>query len=186
MESNFIIKWETVICVPNYDALGKPCSIIVENGRLIEVDMKPSDLINENLLYYGSSLQGATEGASRILGNTYSNPIAISEKQNIYWLPSKSPASDECVWFALHHIVRLRAFGKAQTEVQLTGGHKIVIDSSFYTLTKREMRAYTLKGKIERRSEKPAEMVREEKNCYYISKPNGKVNYELKKQDKDS
>ena len=49
--------------------------------------LRPTDLIDANLKYYGSSLKGASDGASMILGGKNMTPIIVNEKRGIYWFP---------------------------------------------------------------------------------------------------
>ncbi|MFS0575482.1 competence protein ComK [Sporosarcina sp. 179-K 3D1 HS] len=182
IRTEFVLTHDTAVFLPMYDGTGKLCTLVMENGEMIEVAIKPNALMDRTLQYYGSSLQGASDGAKYILGNTQMNPVWISD--SIIWFPSKSAASDDCVWLALHHVERYVPCGKEETEVTLSTGSKVVIKCSYYSFDKKVQRAYKLKGTINKRLElSAATVVKENIVCYSISKEENSVHYEIKSLD---
>lgn len=175
----FVMDYDTVLFLPKYDEFGHLKTIVMQDGHPVKVDMSPTELIDFNLRYFGSSLRGAGDGTRMILGEISMYPIVISEKLDLYWFPSKSPSCPSCVWFALHHIEGYKRVGKKQTKVFLSDNSTVVIDSSVYSFEKKIQRTYALKYKIEGRSHKSIMKVREVKQSYHITKVVTSRNYEL-------
>lgn len=150
--SNFVLSYETFLFYPHYDGFGKLITVATGNQKSVLVDMMPSALIDFNLKYHGSSLEGAKAGAKAILGNVKMPPIVINETLGIYWLPMMSPSKEDCVWIALHHVKDYSSAGKGRTEVVFTSGYKLILPISHYSFNKKIQRAYELKGKSESRT----------------------------------
>lgn len=175
----FILDYETVLFLPKYDDLGNLTTIVMQNGHPVNVDMSPTELIDFNLRYFGSSLRGAGDGSRMILGKISMYPIVINEKLDIYWFPSMSPSSPDCVWFAVHHIESYKSIGKKQTQVLLSDNSTVIIDSSVYSFEKKIQRAYALKYKMEGRTNRPVMRVQEAKQYYHIIRGVNSRNYKL-------
>lgn len=157
----FILNYDTVLFYPYYDDFGKLLTVVIGNQEPFLVDMSPSSLMDYNLKYYGSSLQGATDGAKMILGKTHVNPVVINEKYDLYWFPSKSSSRDDCVWFALHHVKDYEGIQKGYTKVEFTDESSFTLDISKYSFDKKVQRAYQLKGKVEGRTKALATLTKE-------------------------
>ena len=85
---NYVLKYESILVLPRRDEHGNLFSVVIEIDGPVDVDVSPTELIDFNLRYYGSSLQGARDGAMTILGKVKMNPVTISERLNLYWLPA--------------------------------------------------------------------------------------------------
>ncbi|MDV6376956.1 competence protein ComK [Sporosarcina sp. GW1-11] len=174
-----VITPSTSVIYPNYDGNGKLCAIVLRNGALVRVGVSPTNIVDLSLRYYGSSLRGAIDGAKTILGEISMSPVVVSEVLNLYWFPSKSPSSDDCVWFALAHIYTYKGVDKDRTRVILRDGTSFTIDSSYYSFTQKYQRACMLKNILESRAtqmklEQPRHSV-----SFVIYKDRKKRNYEV-------
>ena len=175
----FILNDETIVFYPQYDQFGNLLTGVMEKHGTFVVDMPSTDLIDYNLKYYGSSLKGASDGTKMILGEISMKPIVMNEKLGLYWFPSKSPSSEDCVWFALHHIKDYCSYGKKKTLVTFSNGSTIVVDISVTSFDKKVQRAYKLKGKVEGRTSASVSRITESHNIYHLNKKSQSINYEI-------
>lgn len=150
--SDFVLNYETFLFYPHHDDFGNLTTAVFGNQQSVLVGMKPTALIDFNLKYHGSSLEGANAGAKAILGNVKMPPIVINKTLGIYWLPMKSPSKADCVWLALHHVKDYSNAGEGRTKVIFTDGFSVTLEVSHYSFHKKVQRAYELKGKIDRRT----------------------------------
>lgn len=162
----YVIKRETMYFIPKLDKGGYLCTHIVKTDRVFKIALSPTELIDQNLRYFGSSFKGASQGSRAILGNVTMCPIVANEKLDFYWFPTKSPTSPDCIWFALHHIDRHEAIGKRKTRVFLSNGSFLDIELSAYSFERKLQRAYKLKYKIEERTRLNPEFVNESTVLY--------------------
>lgn len=176
---NYVLKNEAILILPKRDEYGNLFSVVMETDGPVDVDLSPTALIDFNLRYYGSSLQGARDGAMTILGKVKMNPVTVSERLNLYWLPSMSPTQEGCIWLALHHISDYISIGKKQTQVLFTNGITLIIDMSESTFDKKVQKAYKLKCEMEMRIRETASHVSESKSHYHIAKKGNNINYEI-------
>ena len=175
--NEFIMNYETIMFFPEYVENGYLHTRIFENHNIYQVAVSPTDLIDTNLKHYGSSLRGARDGASIILGGVSMTPIVVNGIRGIYWFPSKSPSSRDCVWLALHQIKRYEKFGGGKTLVTFYNESTFKLDVSYYSFDKRVKEAYKLKGKIEERNNELPIRVAETRAIYHFNKDNHGLNY---------
>ena len=123
--TDYVINHNTILFLPKTNEFGELYTFVLENTSSFEVKLGPTELIDFNLKYYGSSLKGAKEGANMILGVGKMSPVMINEKLDLYWFPSKSPAKEDCIWFALHHIKETIKLPNTRTKVIMSAGNII-------------------------------------------------------------
>lgn len=181
---NYIVRQETMMFLPTFDEFGNLSTHVIEIDGDYKVDMKPAELMNHCLGYYGASLRGALDGAKAILGKVRMRPVVMSEKLELYWFSSKSNIHEDCIWFALQHVREYEGVSSTETEVTLSNGLRIVVDVSMYRFKERIQRAYQLKGKLEERSKWHFLATREMKASYQIRRPMGVLNYEIEEVPK--
>ncbi|PIC62937.1 competence protein [Sporosarcina sp. P13] len=174
-----VITPGTSVIYPNYDEQGKLCAVVLRNGKLVRVGESPTNIVDLSLRNYGSSLRGAVDGTKMMLGEISMSPVVVSEVLNMYWFPSKSPSSDDCVWFALGHIYSYKSVDKDRTRVILRDGTSFMIYCSYYSFTQKYQRACMLKNRLEARTaqmklEKPRHSI-----SFVIFKDPKKPNYEV-------
>ena len=182
--TNCILKYDAILALPKHDEHGNLFTVIIGTNGPVEVELGPTALIDFNLRYYGSSLQGARDGARFILGEGKMYPIVMNERLDLYWLPSKSPSQEDCIWFALHHIDGYIGIGKKETRVRFSNGSTIIVEMSEYVFDKRVQKAYKLKGQTERRTKENLWRVSESAGHYHIAKKDNAINYEVTAQYK--
>lgn len=146
-----ILKIESVLIIPNRTHYGELHAIVIENGQRIDVAQSPTAIIDYNLRQQGSSIRGAKDGVKSILGNVNMPPVVISEQNGIYFMPTCSPTSDECMWIACHFIKSFEISGP-HTAVNLKNNLTITVKMSKDAFQKRLQRSYMYRGIIEERT----------------------------------
>lgn len=164
----FYMNKETVLFAPKTDDYGNLYTCILENDHLFRHALSPTELMNENLKYYGSNLDGAIAGARVILGRICMSPIVVSDSHGLYWIPTKSRKHKDCAWLALHHIKSYEAVGKKQTRVLFSNGSTYDVGMSFYSFEKRVKRTYKLKAENERKMHETPIRIAESKTVYHF------------------
>ena len=79
----------------------------VENIRVINKHTRK--LLEENCLFYGSSMEGRIKSAKNILNIKYKVPIIISESDNLTLIPVNAMRSKECLFLVASKIIDYKA-----------------------------------------------------------------------------
>ena len=177
LRKDFILNYETVLFNPKFNKYGEIYTWILENNQFFLVDKSPTELMDANLQYYGSSLKGASDGARKILGSRAMAPIVVNIIQGVYWFPSKSPSKSDCIWFALHHIKDYDKLDKRITRITFMNGSTLDLHISPYSFDTKVKNAYLLKGKVEDRANDTATRISESKAIYHFTKGDHDINY---------
>lgn len=164
----FYMNKDTILFIPKCDEYGNLYTCILENDDLFRNDLSPTALMNENLKYYGSNLDGAIAGARVILGKICMSPIVVSDSHGLYWFPSKSHKHKDCAWLALHHIKTYQTAGKKKTLVTFSNGSTYEVGMSFYSFEERVKRTYKLKAENERKMHEPPMRIAESRTEYHF------------------
>lgn len=179
--TNFTITKATSVIYPDYTDEGVLQSVVMENVELISVEGKPTDVIDQNTRYHGSSLQGACEGSRVILGGKYSMlPIIVNEKLNLFYFPTTSPQRKDCVWFALHRIRSYHRFGK-RTFVLFENNATFIANITYESFDSKYERACKLKNWTDRRTELLMVCEQPQSATYLISIDTSDRNYSVKR-----
>lgn len=179
MKPEYAINAETIMILPEYNGNGFLHALICKKEGFSKADLSPFDLIDTNLRYRGSSLRGAMEGAQALLVQGNKNPVILDREQNIILFPSRSPFREDCMWFALRHVVDTVSIDKHQTQVELSNGSTIVINISKRTFDMKKNKAYELLFKMHTRNrEFEVEQVAEAGQPYHLFKSEYGVNFQ--------
>jgi len=137
-----------------YDQYGKLCARVMIGSNTLLVDRKPVQLLDDTLNYIGFDLKGAVKGAKNILGNRKRCPIMINPYQGVCMFPTKSSRKEDCIWFNPEHIVNTIARG-TQTEVILSNGLSMIVDSKIHIFNNKLQAAHQLKRISRERGNQP-------------------------------
>ena len=86
----------------------------------------------------GSTLQGRTIAAKKILQIHQKVPILVSEKKETLWFPTVSATRDDCIWIHANEVVSYHAKGK-RTQVIFRSKDEIELAIAYRTI-QRQMR----------------------------------------------
>ncbi|MER1999954.1 MAG: competence protein ComK, partial [Lysinibacillus sp.] len=73
----YIMRSNAMALIPYFNDAGEVETIVLEQEQYVYVKQKPYSLIESNLRYYGSSMRGAKDGVTALLGKTNMAPIPI-------------------------------------------------------------------------------------------------------------
>ena len=186
MESNtpYIVNVNTDVFIPYYNEFGELRTIVLENDVFKEVALSPYKLIDYNLRYYGSSMRGARDGTKEIIGNVSLAPVMINEKQGIYMVPSKSPRSEDCIWFNLNAYLKCEHDQMGGTYVILTNGNIVQVDVPRNKMEKQFNQTYVLKSKREKRT-KQMEQTETISKRFFVKFNQKQLNFELFEEEQE-
>ena len=121
---------DAVALIPRYDDTGKLYTIIVKKTHLQKSNICPTKVIDNHLRKNGSSLRGAKDAASFIMGTASMHPFLVQTYPDIHvWFPSESPRKQTCAYLCLHQIAHYDAYLGSETEtiIYLYGAFAIII-----------------------------------------------------------
>ena len=102
--------------------------IILSDGSVIRRKEKPSVLLSEKCLRYGSTLKGRTEAVSRLLEIRQKPPVLISERTMEMGFGTMSMKDEACEWFSYREILQIKGKGRG-TEVTFVQGGRVTADA---------------------------------------------------------
>ncbi|MEH7085416.1 competence protein ComK [Neobacillus drentensis] len=143
IQKKYFIEKKMILLTGEYDGYGKLCARVMAGGASFLVDRSPLQLLDDTLTYIGFDLRGAMASAKLILGERSRCPIIVNPYLGICLFPNKSPHKADCIWFNPDHIVRTIAMG-LKTEVELSNGHSIIVDSRLTYMNNKIHRANQL------------------------------------------
>lgn len=142
--TDYEINPGTLALIPIDDKSSKVLEL--DNKELI-VNKSTNKIIKENCKMYGCSLQGRLEGASKLLGSKYKNPVIISEINNIIFFPTMSYRDNDCVWISS---TNLKDYMKDnnKTIIRYKDNSKLELDCSYYIIDNQVLKSAFLENKL--------------------------------------
>ncbi|WP_301107736.1 competence protein ComK [Sporosarcina sp.] len=183
ISKEFIVTKGTAVIYPEYTEEGVLQSVAMEGNVLKRVNQKPTEVIDRNLRYYGSSLRGAKDSTKVILGDVFMSPVVINELLNIFFFPSKSPHKPDCIWFALYHIRSYIEIDAKRTCVTFINGAKFKVDVSYYSFNSRYQTACKYKNLIDGRTNQLMINEMNHSATYLIMKDRSNRNFGVKEEE---
>jgi competence protein ComK len=174
-----LIDSSLILMTGEYDQNGKLCARIMIGEKSLLVDRTPVQLLDDTLTYIGFDLRGAIAGAKSILGTRHMCPIMVNPYQGLCLFPNKSPFKEECIWFNPEHIVNTTPIG-GKTELELSNGHSIIVDTKLTSFNTKMQRALQLKRLTNERGNQPSSLTfyLEPKKRHQLSREKtGKYNF---------
>ncbi|ARF15104.1 MULTISPECIES: competence protein ComK [Sporosarcina] len=178
-ETKSVISPGTSLVYPYYDDEGKLCAVLLKDGDFIRVDKSPTEIVDLSMQFYGTSLRGGIDGGKALMGKIHMTPVMVNERLDMYFFPSNSPSSNECVWFSLSHILTFLPFDKKHTKVIFRDGNVFTVNCSYSVFQTRYQRACMLKNGLSARFTQMALGVRKGYKTYLIRKNHKRGNYEI-------
>lgn len=132
---------------------GKVYSRAVELEDEYLSPFKPLDIIKKSCLYFGVDYESRKKGTRLLIGYTRKVPIIIEPTHHIYFFPTASPLSPECIWIALEHIESYRRISSKKTMVIFRNKQSHVFPVSVSKIEGQILRTSLLKTKLLQRIE---------------------------------
>ncbi|MCM3569338.1 competence protein ComK [Neobacillus mesonae] len=187
IHKSYSIENTMIMLMKEYDQNGKRCSRVVEGRTAFLVDLSPIQLLDANLRAIGYDLKGAVNGSKFILGQTMMCPIIVNPYLKICLFPTKSPKSEDCIWFNPDHIVKPTAIG-SKTQVELSNGYCLTVNLRLPSFKAKMHTAEKLMRLSEERGTHPGTTyfyLKPPKDHQLIKEKSGKYNFKaLEKEEK--
>lgn len=128
----------------------RSCVILEEVGERT-VHLTSKQILEESCRFFGSSLRGRIEGTASITGITHKPPVIIDSPKGMYFFPTSSPQSNDCIWLSHSHIEKITEIPFKQTEIHFINGKTLALDVSFNTMKNQIMRTAQFRFVVENR-----------------------------------
>ncbi|KMY49043.1 competence protein ComK [Peribacillus loiseleuriae] len=123
-------------------------SQVVELNDEFISPFKPKVIINQSCEYFGSSYEGRKSGTRRLIGVTHKAPIIIDQTNPIFFFPTTSPLSDDCIWIAHHHVIDYKKKGNGMVQVYFRNNITLEVNMSIGSFTNQMQRTAVLESKV--------------------------------------
>lgn len=123
-----------MLIFPKYDETGRVISLVMEEKNEYFVRRRPLELIQDSCSYYGDSLKGRQDAATKLCGYTHKIPVSINPLTGIFFLPTISPSNEKCTWLSHTHILKILEYQEYQSKVLFNNGKTIILDVSHGSL----------------------------------------------------
>lgn len=100
-----IITEDTMAIFPKYTDTGHLHSIVLGQYQVKYVTKRPTSIVHDSCMYFGSDLNGRMNSAKSVLKRQRMLPILISESFKYCMVPLSSPKNPECIWLAYKHVL---------------------------------------------------------------------------------
>ncbi|MCL6570440.1 MAG: competence protein ComK [Bacillus sp. (in: Bacteria)] len=114
---------------------------------------KPLDIIKRSCEYFGADYESRKRGTRQLIGYKRKVPIAIEPTNHIFFFPTASPESPECIWIAYNHVESYRRISAHQTIVTFQNKQSRIFPVSYMTIEGQMLRTALLKTKLLQRIE---------------------------------
>ena len=177
--NNYTINPNTAVIMPDYDKDANLYSKVIDGNEPLIVKMSPYKIIEHSMLYYCSTLQGATIAARTVLGNIKMSPVVLCTQLDIYLFPSSSPRKNECIWFSHEHVKDTVQISTNKTNVHLTNRHTITMEINKLRFDKKHDRATKLRHILTERIKTPATYEEDDMSGLQICMDPSKNRYDI-------
>ena len=135
----------------NYEVNEDTLAIIPKNNKTIVYENHANYIINEecdkvmedSCKYFGSTLQGRSEGSRDLLKTNYKVPILVEETSEMIFFPTTSPRLKDCAWISLKNIKSYERDSKG-CKITFKNGKKIRLNISYGVINNQILRSSRL------------------------------------------
>jgi competence protein ComK len=154
-------------------------------SRAVEIEdeflspFKPLDIIKTGCDYFGVDYESRKRGTRQLIGYSRKIPIVIEPTNHIFFFPTASPLSSECIWIAFEHVEKYSRADAQKTLVTFTNKQSCIFPVSFCTVEGQMLRTSLLKTKLLQRIESNG------RKQFYLSHRPEKLNASESSRDYD-
>lgn len=138
--NKYLINEETYAILP----FDKKYSIIYEKNNEIKIRKRPTTIISNNCLLYGSSIDGRFKSTEYSTGITYKPPILLNDKSNSIFFPTASPRLNRCGWINLNSIKKIFKDSNNGTKIEFINNKIVRLAVSFNIINNQILKASRL------------------------------------------
>lgn len=128
-------------------------SKIFEAEDMFLSPFKPLDIIKNSCDYFGVDYESRKRGTRQLTGYNRKNPIAIEPTSHIFFFPTTSPNSHECIWISQEHIKHHHRAGANETLITFHNKQSYLFPVSYSTIETQRLRTAFLKSTLLQRIE---------------------------------
>jgi competence protein ComK len=145
-------------------------------SRAVEIEdeflspFKPLDIIKAGCVYFGVDYESRKRGTRQLIGYSRKIPIVIEPINHIFYFPTASPLSSECIWISFEHVEKYRRVDAQKTMVTFRNKQSRIFPVSFSTIEGQMLRTSLLKTKLLQRIDSNG------KKLFYLSHGPQKLN----------
>lgn len=191
---NHMINEKTVLFHGVTHKNGEYFTKVIEGEDMFLVAMTPKLFIDRSLIKYGSDYKGALNSSKKLLGKNHKKyPIKINASLDIFLFPTASITREDCVWFALNHVIGTKAKGRKYTIVYLSYGHSITIEMKESSFRNKIKDTQDLRDIILYNTQNAVNIMAIPKKGFHIMEVKGKYRYRaprnsenIKEDDRDN
>ncbi|MGG3471132.1 competence protein ComK [Neobacillus pocheonensis] len=114
---------------------------------------KPLDIIKNSCDYFGVDYESRKRGTRQLTGYNRKNPIVIEPTNHIFFFPTTSPSSPECIWISQEHFKKHRRSGANQSLITFHNNQSYLFPVSYSTIETQMLRTAFLKTTLLQRIE---------------------------------
>lgn len=135
--------YDACVLMPKFDQFNNLYTLIVTPTGYKKVPFTPMQLLDGELKQHGSSLKGAKEAAKAVLTSNSINPIMIPRSPLVHiWFPTEAMRNSEnCMYFALHHVEDVKPYTENHSIAVLTNYEEIKVSVPHSKLKKQWSKA---------------------------------------------
>ncbi len=126
---------------------------VYEEDKEFIINQTPTEIIDYNCKFFGSSFQGRAQGTKAMVGYNYKAPIIIEETSKIIFFPTKSPRLKECSWISLNNIKKHEK-DKKDSKIIFVGEIEVNIPITYGSLDNQILRSNKLWCELEKNHQK--------------------------------
>ncbi|MGP4073449.1 competence protein ComK [Piscibacillus sp. B03] len=148
------VTGRTLAIMPYYindDTLG---SHVMEKDREYHTHLSPKKVVDLGCKAHGSDLRGRLSGAQYVTGFSRKTPIAIDTYNKLYFFPTSSPSSNECVWICYNHILYIEKVKPKLTRVHFNNGQSLLVNISYMSLNNQIQKTAQYRNLLEKQISK--------------------------------
>src|SRR4051812_32643745 len=101
---------------------------------------KPLDIIKNSCAYFGVDYESRKRGTRNLIGYNRKIPIVIEPTNHMFFFPTASPDSPECIWFSHEHIENCHRVAAQQTLIIFRNKQSRVFPVSYSTIQTQMLR----------------------------------------------
>lgn len=142
---DYIINRFTMAILPKEN---KDSAEVLEIDDEIIVSKRPTEIVVQSCLFYGSSYSGRKEGTKELIRTTHKPPIVLDPANNIYFFPTISSTNQKCIWLAYSHVKDFRKAAHNNTIVTFSNDKEITLPISVASFERQFSRTARLQTNI--------------------------------------
>lgn len=138
-------------------------SRIVEYNDEYLSPLRPIDIIKKSCIYFGVDYESRKRGTRHLVGYNRKIPIAIEPTTNVFFFPTISPTSAECIWISPELIEDIHRAGPQKTQIYFRNKQSHLFPVPYGTIEGQILKTALLKTKLLQRIET------NERKLFYLS-----------------